>query len=192
MIRLALVLSAVVSAQQAVAPPAIATILDSAGRLTPIFGLAGNFIPGGPGTALLAYSFDGDIEWRLKPGLLSATRAGRTSVYPTDASGAIFRADTAVLTPSRGTIRLEGDLLVSSSDEPNSQLAGRTLVWDNGKLRIFQPDGTVEETACPLQPETMTAAGPDWVHLVIRSRPYLLRVAPGRVGLFSLPLRRPE
>ena len=41
--RLIFFLSLILSAQQAIDSPPLAHVLDSAGRLTPIHGLAGNF-----------------------------------------------------------------------------------------------------------------------------------------------------
>jgi len=190
--RLLLVLAAVLSAQHAIDAPPLAHVLDADGLLTPIHGLAGNFLPGRPGPALLAYSNDGQIEWRLEPGRLSATRDGRTAVYATAATSAIFRGAVAVLPASNETLRLAGDLLVFSSEELQSQLAGRVIIWRDGKLRIFQLDGALEEIDCLQEPESMTAAAANWARLVINRRPHLLRLTPGRVALFVLPQRSRE
>ena len=190
--RLLLVFSVALSAQQAIDAPPLAHIVDANGRLTLIHGLAGNFLSGPPGPALLAYSNDGDIEWRLEPGRLSATRDGRTANFATAATRAVFRGDMAVLPASNETLRLAGDLLVFSSEEQISQLAGRVITWRDGKLRIFQLDGAVEEIECLQEPESMTAAAANWARLVIDNRPHLLRLTPGRVELFVLPQRSRE
>ena len=190
--RLLLVLSVVLSAQPAIDAPPLAHVLDADGLLTPIHGLAGNFISGQPGPALLAYSNDGDIEWRLEPGRLSATRDGRTVVFATAATRAVFRGAVASLPDSNEALRLAGDLLVFSSEELTSQLAGRVIIWRDGKLRIFQLDGTLEEIECLHEPESMTAAAANWARLVINKRPHLLRLTPGRVELFVLPQRSRE
>ena len=185
-------LSAALSAQPAVDAPPLAQVIDADGWLTPIHGLAGNFLSGRPGPALLAYSNDGDIEWRLEPGRLSATRNGRTANFATAATRAVFRGDMAVLPDSNETFRLAGDLLVFSSEEQSSQLAGRVINWRDGKLRIFQLDGTMEEIECLQKPESMTAAAANWARLVISNRQHLLRLTPGRVELFVLPQRSRE
>ncbi|MCC6537816.1 MAG: hypothetical protein IT162_09720 [Bryobacterales bacterium] len=190
--RILLALSAVLSAQHTLDSPPLAHVLDADGRLTAVHGLGGNFIAGRPGPALLAYSNDGDIEWRLEAGRLSATRAGMTAVFATTATHANFRGEFAALPESKETLRLVGDSIVDSSDEPHSQLAGRLVRWQDGKLRIFQPDGTGEEIECPKEPDTMTAAAADWAHLTIGDRPYLLRMTRGRVQLFVLPQRSRE
>ncbi|MBI2685955.1 MAG: hypothetical protein HYX27_06545 [Acidobacteria bacterium] len=164
------------------APP-LAFVLDQAGQLTPIYGVAGNFIPGRPGPSLLAYSNDGEIEWRLEPGRLTATRASRTYAFPTAATRANFRGSTAYL-PNE-TIRLD--------DEPESQLlAGRAITWSEGKLRITQPGGSQEELTLPYEPERMSAAAANWAYLIVNGRAHLLRLTPGRVELFVLPQRSRE
>ena len=184
-------LSVILSAQQAIDSPPLAHVLDSAGLLTPIHGLAGNFLSGPPGPELLAYSNDGDIEWRLEPGRLSATRNGRATVFPTAATRASFRGDVATLPESNESLRLTGDSLESAKPQ-TPKFAGRWIEWRDGKLQILQSDGAFEEIACPQEPESMTAAAANWAHLVINSRPHLLRLTPGRVALFVLPERRRE
>ena len=192
MTRLLLVFSVTLCAQQALDAPPLAHVLDAEGRLIPIHGLAGNFVAGHPGVALLAYSNDGDIEWRLEAGRLAATRAGRTAVIVTTASHATFHGEFAVLSESRETLRLAGESIVDSSDDPPSLIAGRAITWEAGTLRIVQTDGTAEEVPCVDEPGTITAAAADWAHLTIRNRPHLLRLTPGRVQLFVLPQRRRE
>ncbi|HEU0123702.1 MAG TPA: hypothetical protein VFQ91_24440 [Bryobacteraceae bacterium] len=187
--RLFLIFSAVLSAQPALDAPPIARVLDREGALTPIHGLAGNFIPGEPGPALLAYSNDGVIEWRLEPGRLTATQAGQTAVFSTTATRAVFRGDSAVLPESNESLRLVGDSLLNSSDEPTTQLAGRLIEWRDGKLHIFQADGSEEIIACLHEPEAMTAAAAHWAHLTIGGQAHLLRLTAGRVELFVLPHR---
>ena len=189
--RLLLVLSSILTAQQAIDTPTLAHVLDADGLLTPIHGLGGNFLSGRRGPALLAYSNDGAIEWRLEPGRLSATRDGRVTVFATTATRAIFRGDVAILPDSDERLRLTGDSL-ESSEAQTGKLAGRVIEWRDGKLRILQPDGAVYEIECPQEPERMTAAAANWAHLVINSRPHLLRLTPGRVELFVLPQRRRE
>ncbi len=190
--RLLLALSVVLSAQQTLDSPPLAHILDAEGRLTPIYGLGGNFITGRPGPQLLAYANDGDVEWRLEAGRLSATRGGRTAVLATVATRAIFHGEFAVLPESKETLRLVGDSIVDSSDEPLSQLAGRVVRWQDGKLRIFHPDGAEEEIECPQEPDAMTAAAADWAYVTIGSRSHLLRLTRGRVQLFVVPQRSRE
>ncbi|MBL8240339.1 MAG: hypothetical protein JNM66_23160 [Bryobacterales bacterium] len=189
---LLLVLSVALSAQPTLHSPPLAHVLDGEGRLTAIYGLAGNFIHGRPGPALLAYANDGDIEWRLEPGRLSATRDGRTAVYATVATSATFHGEFAVLPESKETLRLVGESLVDSSDETPSQLAGRAARWQAGKLRIFQRDGSEDEIDCPQEPDAMSAASADWAFVSINRRPYLLRLTHGRVQLFVLPQRSRE
>jgi hypothetical protein len=186
--RLVVLFSLILSGQ--VDSPPLAHVLDGEGRLTPIHGLAGNFIAGRPeaSPALLAYSNDGAIEWRLERGRLSATRNGVTAVFATEATRAVFRGDFAVLPESNESLRLAGDTLVFSSEEPPSQLAGRLITWVDGKLRIFQVDGSVEETVCPQEPDSLSAAAAHWAHVVIAGRAHLLRLTAGRVELFVLPL----
>lgn len=190
MIQLLFLLSTALAAQEALAPLPLAQVLDANGDLTPIFGLAGNFVPGKPGQVLLAYSNDGLIEWRLEPGRVSATREGRTTVFPVTANRAIFRGNVAILPESNETLHLVGDSLLPSSEEPNLQLAGRVIEWHDGKLQIFQPDGSRDAVDCPRQPDLMTAAAADWAHLTIAGQSHMLRLTPGRVELFVLPLRR--
>ena len=189
--RLLLLVSVLVSAQPAVEMPVVAQVLDEEGFLTPIHGLAGNFVAGrrAPGPALLAYSNDGEIEWRLEPGRLMAIRDGAMAAVTTTAIRAIFRGDGAVLPESNETWRLVGDTLVLSSDEPFAQLAGRVVTWRDGKLRVFQRDGSVEEAECLQEPDSMTAAAANWAHVVIAGRAHLLRLTAGRVELFALPRR---
>jgi len=190
--RILLVLSTVLSAQQAIDAPPLAHVLNSDGLLMPIHGIAGNFVPGRAGMALLAYSNDGDIEWRLEAGRLSATREEQTAVYVTTATTAIFRGDTAYLPETKDYIKFDGQMFHHSSEKSNLQLAGRKVFWKDGRLQIFQADGAMEEIACPLEPERMTAAAANWAHLVIEGRAHLLRLTPGRVELFVLPERRGE
>lgn len=189
--HLAFLFSAVVLAQSALEAPVLAQVLDEDGFLTPIHGLAGNFVAGrrATGPALLAYSNDGEIEWRLEPGRLIAIRDGATATVATTAKRAIFRGDRAVLPESNETWRLAGDMFVYSSDEPLSQLAGRVVTWRDGKLRIFQRDGAEEEVECLQEPDSLTAAAAEWAHVVIAGRAHLLRLKPGRVELFVLPQR---
>lgn len=190
--RLVFFLSAILSAQSALDAPPLAHVLDAGGLLTPVLGLAGNFVAGRPGPALLAYSNDGDIEWRLEPGRLSATRDGRSAVFATAAVRAVFRGEFAVLPESNEILRLDGDLLVSSSEAPAARLAGRIVAWREGRLHITQPDGSEEEAECLQEPSQMTAAAAGWAHLLIADRPHLLRLTPGRVQLFVLPQRSRE
>jgi len=190
--RFLLVLSAVLAAQPALDAPPLAHILDAEGFLTPIHGIAGNFVAGEPGPALLAYSNDGQIEWRLEPGRLSATRGGVTATFPTTATLANFRGEFAVLPESNETLRLAGDEINYSSEEPQAQLAGRLIVWRDGKLQILQPDGSEEEVECPREPAHMTAAAADWAHLTVHGRPHLLRLTSGRTALFVFPRRHRE
>lgn len=190
--RLLLFLSAMLSAQQSIDTPPLAHVLDGEGLLRRIHGLAGNFVAGLPGAALLAYSNDGDIEWRLETGRLSATRGEVTAVYATTATRAIFRGTAALLPEFTELLSFDGTGIHQSSEKSNSQLAGRTVLWNDGKLQIFQEDGTLEEIDCPVEPERMTAAAANWAHLVIEHRPHLLRLTAGRVELFVLPERRRE
>ena len=190
--RLFILLSAVLSAQQAIDAPPLAHVLDGEGLLTPIHGLAGNFVSGRPGPVLLAYSNDGDIEWRLEAGRLSATRGDVTAVYATPATNAIFRGAVAVLPEFAEFLIFDGEDVHQTSDKSTLQLAGRTVLWKDGKLRIFQEDGALEEVECPVEPERMTAAAAHWAHLVIKNRPHLLRLTSGRVELFILPERLRE
>jgi hypothetical protein len=188
--RLLILLPAVLAAQSALDSPPLAHVLDAAGQLTPVYGLAGNFIAGEPGPALLAYSNDGELEWRLEPGRLTVRRQGRTTVFPTEAVRAVIRGTAVQFPDTNETFRLDGDSLVPSSEEPPSQLAGRTIAWMDGKLRIFQADGSVEEVNCEREPESWTAAAADWARLTIDGRPYLLRLTAGRTRLYVLPQRR--
>lgn len=190
--RLVLFLSAILSAQQSIDAPPLAHVLNADGLLTPIFGLAGNFVAGRSSQFLLAYSNDGDIEWRLEPGRLSATRGGRTAVFATTASRAIFRGDAAVLPESGEILRLDGESFVRTSEEPAKLVAGRSIRWEDGMLRITQPNGAVEELPCPVEPDELTAAASDWVHVTVDGRAHLLRLTAGRAALFVLPLRRRE
>jgi hypothetical protein len=188
---LLLLLPVLLSAQSALEAPVLAQVLDDEGFLTPVHGLAGNFVAGrrAPGPALLAYSNDGEIEWRLEPGRLIAIRDGAMATVPTTATRAIFRGDRAVLPESNETWRLAGDTFVYSSDEPLAQLAGRVITWRDGKLRIFQRDGAEEDVDCPQEPDRMTAAAANWAHVSIAGRAHLLRLTPGKVELFVLPRR---
>ena len=192
--RLILLCSLLLPAQSALEAPVLAQVLDAEGFLTPVHGTAGNFVAGrrAPGPALLAYSNDGVIEWRLEPGRLIAIRDGAMATVTTTATRAIFRGDRAVLPESNETWRLAGDTFVYSSDEPLAQLAGRVITWRDGKLRIFQKDGAEEEVECLQEPESMTAAASNWAHVVIAGRAHLLRLTPGRVELFVLPRRGRE
>ena len=192
--RLILLCSLLLPAQSALEAPVLAQVLDAEGFLTPVHGTAGNFVAGrrAPGPALLAYSNDGVIEWRLEPGRLIAIRDGAMATVTTTATRAIFRGDRAVLPESNETWRLAGDTFVYSSDEPLAQLAGRVITWRDGKLRIFQKDGAEEEVECLQEPESMTAAAANWAHVVIAGRAHLLRLTPGRVELFVLPRRGRE
>jgi|GEM_PF-1617545 len=189
--RTLLFLSAILSAQHSIDAPPLAHVLDADGWLTPIHGLAGNFLNGRPGPFLLAYSNDGDIEWRLEPGRLSATRDGRTAFIATTATHAQFRGDIAMLPESGETLRLNGDSLILSEGS-SLRLAGRVIEWLDGRLRIFQSDGAFEEVACLQEPERMTAAAANWAHVVIGGHPHLLRLTKGRVELFVLPVRSRE
>lgn len=191
MMRTLLLFSALLYAQPALDVPPVAHVLDTEGFLIPIHGLAGNFVTGrrAAGPPLLAYSNDGVIEWRLEPGRLSATRDGKIATFPTTATRARFRGDSAVLLDSNESLRLAGDLIVYSSDEPLLQLAGRSITWSDGKLHIFQADESMEEAECLQEPESMTAAAANWAHLTIEGRAHLLRLTPGRVQLFVLPQR---
>jgi len=188
--RLLLLFPVVLFAQSGLDSPPLAHVLDQDGKLTPIYGLAGNFIAGEPGAPLLAYSNDGELEWRLEPGRLTVRRQERTTVFPTEAVRAVFRGATVRFPDSNETFRLVGDSLVPSSGEPLPQLAGRTIVWVDGKLRIFQADGTAEEVDCEREPESWTAAAAGWAHLTIAGRPHLLRLTGGRTRLYVLPQRR--
>lgn len=190
--RCLLLLSAILSAQTSLQAPPLARVLDAEGLLTPVFGLAGNFVSGLPGPALLAYSYDGDVEWRLEPGRLSATRDGRTALFATDATSAAFHGAFATLPESGQTLRYNGDTLALFFEEPDTRIAGRAIRWKDGKLLIVQADGAVEEVACSDEPGTMTAAAADWIHLSLRGQSHLLRLTPGRVELFVLPQRRRE
>lgn len=191
MMRVLWLFSLLAAAQPAVESPVVAQVLDEEGFLTPVHGLAGNFVAGrrAPGPVLLAYSNDGEIEWRLEPGRLIAIRDGAMATVTTTATRAIFRGDRAVLPESNEAWRLVGDTFVSSSDEPLAPLAGRVVTWRDGKLRVFQRDGAVEEVECLQEPDSMTAAAANWAHVVIAGRAHLLRLTPGRVELFALPRR---
>lgn len=190
--RILLFLSSVLSAQQALDAPPLAHVLDADGHLTAIYGLAGNFIAGPSGPLLLAYSSDGEVEWRLEPGRLSATRAGSTAVFATIATRATFNGEFAVLPESNETVRLVGDSIVITSEDINSQVVGRAVRWQAGKLQIFHIDGTTEEIDCLQEPDAITAAAAEWAHLRIGNRSHLLRLTPGRAQLFVLPERRQE
>jgi hypothetical protein len=122
---LLLLLPVLLSAQSALEAPVLAQVLDDEGFLTPVHGLAGNFVAGrrAPGPALLAYSNDGEIEWRLEPGRLIAIRDGAMATVPTTATRAIFRGDRAVLPESNETWRLAGDTFGYSSQEPDRMTA---------------------------------------------------------------------
>ncbi len=190
MTRLLLLLSVAVSAQQVLDLPPLAHVLDGEGRLTAVYGLAGNFVPGAPGETLLAYANDGEYEWRLAAGELVVTHEGQTARRATEATRAEFRGAFAVLGEERETLRLEGGELVAAEAAPAAlSLAGRTVVWADGQLRITQADGSEETAECPVEPEAMTAAAADWVRLTVGGRPHLLRVTPGRVALYVLPKR---
>jgi hypothetical protein len=98
----------------------------------------------------------------------------------------------AVLPDSNEFLTFDGTVIHQTSEDHNLQLAGRKVLWNDGKLQIFQADGALEEIDCPVEPERMTAAAAHWAHLTIGGRPHLLRLTPGRVELFVLPERRRE
>jgi hypothetical protein len=165
--------------------PALARVLDREGRLTAVYGLAGNFAAGEPGEALLAYANDGEYEWRLAEGLLSVTHAGRTVTSATAAMAAEFRGAYAVLEGQ--AVRLEGEAIVPAAEAPAPE---RTIAWAEGWLMVRQADGTEERVECAREPGAWRAAAADWAHARIDGQSYLLRLTPGRVALYVLPERR--
>lgn len=165
------------------APP-LAVVLDSTSyRLTRVYGLAGNFVRGEAGEELLAYSFDGEIEWRLEPGRLVARRGGIEAILATQSETAVFRGATARLADGR-IVALDEDRLVDV-EVLSHRIAGRAIAWSGGELIVTQPDGTEERIPCATEPAGLTAAGPDWAHFEGR----LLRLTAGRVALYHLPER---
>ncbi|MBM3765765.1 MAG: hypothetical protein FJW32_10275 [Acidobacteria bacterium] len=180
--KLACLIAVAVCAQSPIEAPALARVLDQ-GRLTQIYGLAGNFVRGEDGAALLAYSFDGDIEWRLEPGRVSANGA----VLAVTETEAVFRGATVTF-PRTGEIwRYDGESIVRA-DAASSTIAGRLIEWRDGQLFVTQPGGEIEVIDCPAEPSSITAAGAGWAHW----QGYLLRLAKDRVALFVLPERRRE
>jgi hypothetical protein len=186
--RLFFLFASVLAAQPALDAPSLAIVLDPAGRLTPIRGLAGNFLPGAPGPTLLAYSNDGAIEWRLEEGLLTATAGELSASYPTPALGAEFRGPYAILPGLPGALYFDGAEIHPVDAAPPPLLAGRRIEWRDGILSVTHPSGLHEELECPAEPSRLTAAAADWVHLQINAQPHLLRLSPGRLALFVLPL----
>jgi hypothetical protein len=180
--RLLCLIAAVVGAQPSVEAPVLARVLDG-GRLTPVFGLAGNFVRGEGGAALLAYSFDGLLEWRLEPGRVSANGAGMATTE-TEAS---FRGDTVTFPRTGDVWRYDGEAIVRA-DASKSTIAGRVIEWRGGKLFVTQPGGAVESIECAEEPDSITAAAAEWAHW----RGHLLRLSEGRVALYVLPQRRRE
>lgn len=188
---LLLLLPLTVWPQSRIDAPPLLTVLDADSRLTAVYGVAGSFIPGEPAEALLAYSNDGQIEWRLAPGRLSATRNGQTVAIETSKTSAIFRGATACFPEGGVCFRLEsGDLTEVSSDGQPTQLAGRSLTWQDGRLRLFQPDGQIEEIPLETEPVNITAAAAEWLHLRTANGSHLLRITPGRAKLYDLPAAR--
>lgn len=180
--RLVYLFAVAVCAQSSIDAPALARVLDD-GRLTPVYGLAGNFVRGESGAALLAYSFDGFLEWRLEPGRVSANGV----VMAVAETEAMFRGDT-VSFPRTGEVwRYAGEAFVRA-ETATPFVSGRLIEWRDGKLFVTQSDGAVESVDCPEEPDSMTAAGADWAHW----RGHLLRLSPGRVALYVLPQRRRE
>ncbi len=186
--RLFFLFASVLAAQPALDAPSLAIVLDPAGRLTPIRGLAGNFLPGSPGPALLAYSNDGAIEWRLEEGFLTATTPHSSASYPTPAPDAIFRGPYALLPGRPGALHFDGAEIHHVDDVPPPLIAGRHIEWLDGVLSVTHPSGLREDLECPAEPSRLTAAAADWVHLSIGSQPHLLRLSQGRLALFVLPL----
>ena len=174
-----------VGAQEIGQAPALARVLDREGRLTAVYGLAGNFAAGAPGEALLEYANDGEYEWRLAEGSLSVTHAGRTVTMSTGATAAEFRGAYAVL--DGAVVRLDGEALVPAAEAP---APARTIAWAEGWLTVRQADGTEERVECAREPGAWRAAAAEWVHTRIDGQSYLLRLTPGRVALFVLPERR--
>lgn len=180
--KAAVLFALAVCAQPSIDAPALARVLDG-GRLTPIYGLAGNFVRGEDGVALLAYSFDGLLEWRLEPGRLSVNGA----VMAVAETEAVFRGDTATFPRTGEVWRYDGEAFVRA-DAAQATIAGRLIEWRDGKLFVTQSDGAVESVDCPEEPDSMTAAGAGWAHW----RGHLLRLSRGRVALYVLPQRRRE
>jgi hypothetical protein len=138
---------------------------------------------------LLAYSNDGKVEWRLETGRLVAVRNGGTAVWATEATGAVFRGTVAVLAGTGETLRLTAeDTIEIFAGELTSEVAGRAVQWEEGKLRVAQADGAAEEVDCAREPDSISAAAAEWAHVEIDGRPYLLRLTRGRVRLYVLPL----
>lgn len=178
-------------AQELLEVPPLAYLRDWEGRLSPIYGLAGNFVHGPAGAEVLAYSNDGDIEWRLEPGRLVAQRDAREAFYPTEATAAEFRGDTALLRETGELLRLEGETLVAASAAAQpSTVAGRVVTWSEGRLTVRQADGAETVVDCPGEPSEITAAAANWARLTVGRQTYLLRLDAGRVELFVLPARR--
>ncbi|MBM3782946.1 MAG: hypothetical protein FJW30_01235 [Acidobacteria bacterium] len=163
------------------APP-VAVVLDG-GQLTRVYGLAGNFLRGESGERLLAYSFDGEIEWRLEPGRLLVRHGAVQDVLAVQAESAVFRGRTATLPDSRA-VAWNGERIVEAK-EAGLLIAGRAIEWRAGSLTVTQPDGTAESVDCPNPPGSLTAAGQDWAHF----DGHLLRLTPNRVTLYILPAR---
>lgn len=192
---LALSLAAV--AQTALDAPPLALLLSN-GRLTPVFGVAGTFITGEPGSALLSYSFDGEIEWRLEEGRITASQANVTAVYATTEASATFRGDKAILGESGLVLQMKEGVIEELDreffDGRADHIAHRTIGWADGKLHIIQNDGSKEEVDCPDQPSGMTAGSADWVHLTFQrpGRDALLLLSRGRAAIFRLPRRNAE
>lgn len=180
--RIGFIFALALSAQSSIEAPALARVLDD-GRLTPVYGLAGNFVRGESGAALLAYSFDGVIEWRLETGRVSANGA----VLATTETEAVFRGATATFPRTGEVWRYDGETIVRA-DAPSQTIAGRQIDWRDGKLFVTQSDGAIEVLDCPDEPASITAAGAGWAHW----RGHLLRLTPGRVAIYVLPQRRRE
>ena len=180
--RITLVFAIAVCAQSSIEAPALARVLDD-GRLTPVYGLAGNFVRGDAGTPLLGYSFDGTTEWRLEPGRVSANGA----ILAVTETEAVFRGATVTLPRTGEVWRYDGEAIVRA-ESAASTIAGRLIEWRDRELLVTQADGAVETIQCPDQPAAMTAAGADWAHWP----GHLLRLTAGRVTLYVLPERRRE
>ena len=180
--KIGLVFAVAVCAQSSIDAPALARVLDG-GRLTAVYGLAGNFVRGENGAALLAYSFDGAIEWRLEPGRVSANGA-TMAVTETEA---VFRGSTVTFPRTGEVLRYDGES-IRPADSASPAIAGRIIEWRDGKLFVTQPSGDVESVDCLNEPAGMTAAEAHWAHWP----GHLLRLTPGRVALYVLPERRRE
>ena len=130
----------------------------------------------------MLFRSDGMIEWRLEPGRLVARREGREAFYPTEATAAEFRADTAFLRESGELIRLDGETLVAAPPEAWAEtVTGRKVVWSEGRLTVTQAGGTETVVDCPGEPGEITAAAADWARLTVGRQAYLLRLTAGRV-----------